>query len=187
MRQHVCPWWGGYFIDNRLRRWLHPPERILGPYVRPGMAAMDFGCGMGFFAIAMAHLVGAEGRVTAVDLQQEMLDVLERRAAKAKVDDRIRTHRSVADAIGLAEPHDFVLAFYSAHEVPGAARWFAEVRGLLRPQGTLLLVEPVGHVTAAHFQRMLDVADHAGFRPEERPRILLSHAALLVASPGPNA
>ena len=26
---HVCPWWGGYFIDNRFRRWLHNPEKSL--------------------------------------------------------------------------------------------------------------------------------------------------------------
>ena len=42
MGPHVCPWWGGYFIDNRLRRWLHNPEQILAPCVsldmtvRPG-------------------------------------------------------------------------------------------------------------------------------------------------------
>ena len=24
---HVCPWWGGYFIDNPLRRWLHDPDK----------------------------------------------------------------------------------------------------------------------------------------------------------------
>ncbi len=58
MGSHVYPWWGGYFLDNRLRRWLHNPERILAPYVRPGITALDFGCGMGMFAIAMAKLVG---------------------------------------------------------------------------------------------------------------------------------
>ena len=55
---HVCPWWGGYFIDNPLRRLLHNPEKIIGPYVRPGMTVMDVGCGMGFCSIAMAKIVG---------------------------------------------------------------------------------------------------------------------------------
>ena len=82
MGPHVCPWWGGYFIDNRLRRWLHNPEQILAPYVSPGMTAMDFGCGMGMFSIAMAKLVGDKGRVIAVDLQQKMLDVLQKRARR---------------------------------------------------------------------------------------------------------
>jgi hypothetical protein len=42
MASHICPWWGGYFIDNRLRRWIHNPEKILVPYVTPGMTALDF-------------------------------------------------------------------------------------------------------------------------------------------------
>ena len=83
MGPHVCPWWGGYFIDNWLRRWIHNPATILAPFVRPDMTAMDFGCGMGMFSIAMAQLVGSKGRVIAVDLQQAMLDVLQKRARKA--------------------------------------------------------------------------------------------------------
>lgn len=79
---HVCPWWGGYFIDNPLRL-LHNAEKILGPYVKPGMTVMDVGCGMGFFSIAMAQMVGDQGRVIAADLQEKMLDVLRRRAEKA--------------------------------------------------------------------------------------------------------
>ena len=119
MAGHVCPWWGGYFIDNPLRRLLHHPENTLVPHVQPGMTAMDFGCGMGLFSIAMAKLVGDGGRVIAVDLQQKMLDVLQKRAAKAGVADRITTHRCTAVSVGRSEPIDFALAFYSAHEVPG--------------------------------------------------------------------
>ena len=75
MSPHVCPWWGGYFIDNWFRRWLHSPERILAPYVKPGMSVLDFGCGMGIFSVAMARMVGDEGQVIAVDVQQQMLEL----------------------------------------------------------------------------------------------------------------
>jgi hypothetical protein len=37
MCAHVCPWWGGYFIDNPLRRRFHDPVKIVGPYVERGM------------------------------------------------------------------------------------------------------------------------------------------------------
>ncbi|MEI8375312.1 MAG: hypothetical protein WCJ35_21030 [Planctomycetota bacterium] len=59
---HVCPWWGGYFIDNPIRRLFHNPVKIVGPYVKPGMTVMDV-CGMGFCSIAMAKLVGDSGLV----------------------------------------------------------------------------------------------------------------------------
>ena len=104
MSPHVCPWWGGYFIDNRLRRLFHHPETILADHVRPGMTAMDFGCGMGLFAIAMARLAGENGRVIAVDLQQKMLDVASRRAERAGVLERMTFHRCEAKSIGVREP-----------------------------------------------------------------------------------
>lgn len=180
MSPHVCPWWGGYFIDNRLRRLLHHPDKILGPYVQPGMTAMDFGCGMGMFAIAMARLVGATGHVIAVDLQQKMLDVLQKRAARAGVADRIRVHRCAADSLGLDEPVDFALAFYSAHEVPDLRRLLGEVHGCLRPGARFLVVEPRGHVSAPAFQQMLSLAEEIGLAVSDRPRVRLSRAAVLV-------
>ena len=97
---HICPWWGGYFIDNPLRRLIHDPKKILGRYVKPGMTVMDVGCGMGLFSIAMAKIVGDQGRVIAVDLQQQMLDTLRRRAERAGVGDRIETHKCEQNRLG---------------------------------------------------------------------------------------
>jgi ubiquinone/menaquinone biosynthesis C-methylase UbiE len=176
---HICPWWGGYFIDNALRRWLHNPTLILAPYVRPSMTVMDFGCGMGMFSIAMAHLVGGNGRVLAVDLQQKMLDVLQKRARKTGLVDRIHTHRCEPTSIGLNELVDFALAFYSAHEVPDLRRFLSEIHQNLRPQGRFLVVEPVGHVTATDFQAMLTLTEEVGFREQLRPRVRLSRAVVL--------
>lgn len=180
MRPHVCPWWGGYFIDNPLRRWIHHPERILGPYVASGMTALDFGCGMGFFTLAMARLVGSEGRVIAADVQQKMLDVLQKRASKAGLAGRIRIHRCEADALGLDEPVDFALAFYSAHEVPDLRRLLGELYGCLRPRSKLLIVEPVGHVTAKAFEAMTSLAAQIGLHVDHRPPIRWSRAAAFV-------
>jgi ubiquinone/menaquinone biosynthesis C-methylase UbiE len=165
-----------------LRRWLHNPERILAPYVEPGMTAVDFGCGMGMFAIAMAKLVGEQGRVIAADLQPQMLDVVLRRARRAGVADRIRTHRCQRDSIALQGSLDFALAFYSAHEVPDLGRLLAEVHSCLNPAGRFLVVEPIGHVTAKDFADMMELAGQIGFREQERPQVRLSRAAVLVKS-----
>ena len=178
----VCPWWGGYFIDNRFRRWLHQPERILQPYLRPSMNILDFGCGMGFFSIAAARLTGPSGRVIAVDLQQRMLDVLRRRADKAGVGPQIQTHQCPADRLLLDEAFDFGLAFYSAHEAPDPPRLFREIHALLVVGAKFLLVEPVGHVTAKAFARMLGQAAETGWLIEDHPKVRWSHTALLAKS-----
>jgi len=175
----VCPWWGGYFIDNPLRRWLHDPEQILAPHVKAGMTVLDFGCGMGLFTLALAKLVGEQGRVIAADLQPQMLAVVQRRTRRAGVAERIRTHRCEPASTGLAEPFDFALAFWSVHEVLDRKRLFCDVFGCLRPGGRFLAVEPIGHVTADAFAGLLQLATEAGFREQERPRIRLSHAAVL--------
>jgi len=177
---HVCPWWGGYFIDNRFRRLLHNPEKILAPYVQQGMTVMDFGCGMGLFSIAMAGLVGEGGCVLAVDVQQKMLDTLQGRAERAGVADRIRTHRCKPDTLGVDGPVDFVLAFWSAHEVPDLHGLLEDVHGCLVGGGKLLVAEPRGHVSAAAFAEMVASAEQAGLSIQDEPHIRFSRAVAFV-------
>ena len=139
--EYVCPWWFAYTFDNRLRRLVHPPGKVLGPYVTEGMTAIDIGSGMGHFSIGLARLVGERGRVVAVDLQQEMLDILARRAKKAGLVERIERHRCAADALGVSVDADLVLTFWMAHEVRDRERFMGEIHGLLRDGGVYFLAE----------------------------------------------
>jgi ubiquinone/menaquinone biosynthesis C-methylase UbiE len=176
---HVCPWWLCYSFDNPLRRLFHDPEPLLAPFVKPGMTAVDIGCGMGYFTIALARLTGPGGKVIAVDLQQRMLDALLRRAAKAGVVDRIVPHRCKKETLGVEGPADFVLAFWMAHEVPDKSRFFGEIFALLKPEGRLLLVEPKYHVSLGSLERTLAVCREVGFRLLDEPAIALSRAVLM--------
>lgn len=176
---HVCPWWLAYTFDNALRRWLHPPEAVLGPYLGEGDTALDVGCGMGHFSIGMARLAGDTGKVTAVDLQQPMLDVLMGRARKAGVAHRIATYCCERDDIGTHEPADFALSFYMAHETPSVENLMRQLRPAVREGGRLLVVEPKLHVSASAFEATHQAARAAGFRRIESPRIRFSHAMLL--------
>jgi ubiquinone/menaquinone biosynthesis C-methylase UbiE len=179
MSEMVCPWWLCYSFDNPLRRLFHDPERLLGPYVKTGMTAVDIGCGMGYFTIGLARLTGPEGKVIAVDLQQRMLDVLERRSRRARVAERIALHRCSKDSLGVEGPADFALAFWMAHEVPDKSRFFGEIIAFLKPQGRLLLVEPKVHVTQKVLERTVAVCRETGFQVIEEPPVALSRAFLL--------
>lgn len=179
MPDHVCPWWGGYFIDNPLRRWLHKPEQLLAPFLSSGMTVLDFGCGMGFTSIAMARLVGEEGTVISADLQPQMLRALEKRARRAGVAERIRTHVCPKDSLALDRTIDFALAFWSAHEVPDLGKLLAEVHACLVPGGQFLVVEPRGHVTPQDMAEMAAKAERAGFATTEAgPAVRWSHTAV---------
>jgi len=70
----ICPVERSGGLDNRLRRWLQNPQKIVMPYIKPGMTVLDLGCGPGFFAVEIARLLNDSGKVIAADLQQGMLD-----------------------------------------------------------------------------------------------------------------
>jgi ubiquinone/menaquinone biosynthesis C-methylase UbiE len=158
-------------LGNPLRRLLHNPDKIVGPYVEPGMTSMDVGCGMGLFAIAMAKMVGDNGLVIAVDLQQKMLDVLRKRAERQGVADRIRTHRCEANRLGVEVPVDFALALMMVQEVPDQRQLLGEIHGCLKSGGKLLVAEPKIHVPGKAFGQTVAVAKELGFRSMEEPRV----------------
>jgi len=178
-KHHVCPWWLAYTFDNPLRRFIHRPDAMFHGLVEEGMTVMDAGCGMGYFSIGLARIVGPRGRVIAVDLQPRMLDILRKRAEKAGVADRIRIHQSEASSLGIQAKTDFILAFWMVHETPDASSFFREIVSLLHPGGKLLIAEPRLHVSAERFQEILLAAGDAGLRIAARPRIALSRAAVL--------
>jgi len=176
---HVCPWWIAYTFDNPVRKLFHKPHKIFGDYIKEGMTVMDVGCGMGYFSIGMAKLVGATGKVIAVDLQQKMLDVMHRRARRSGVADRILPHRCEADTIGIQEPVDFILAFWMVHEVSDKNYFFGQLRSLLAPEGKILIAEPKMHVTAEALDKTIEIAQNNGLQLCDKPAIRLSRTALL--------
>ena len=182
--QCVCPWWGGFFIDNWVRRLIHDPEKILSPYVKRGMTVVDIGCGMGIFSIGMTKLVGPEGRVISIDVQQKMLDHLMKRARRAGVADRITPVKTAGDRIGIAEKADFVLTFYMVHEVPDEVGFLSEIASILKPGGQYLLVEPPLHVSKDGFATTVETARRVGLEPVSEPRIRASYAALFSKGTG---
>jgi len=179
---HVCPVWVGYLLANPIRGFFQNPEKILAPHVTSGMRVLDVGSAMGFFSLSMARLVGPNGRVVCVDLQQKMLDSLTRRARRARVLDRIEVRRCGTDSLSITDLHgeiDLALVFAVVHEVDDPARLFAEAHDALRPGGRVLFAEPKGHVRWHAFDKSLSVAERSGLPKIDTLRIPWSHGALL--------
>jgi ubiquinone/menaquinone biosynthesis C-methylase UbiE len=162
----VCPWYLGYLLASPVRRLLESPEKMLRPYVRPGMTVLEPGSGMGFFSLPLARLVGAEGRVVCVDLQRRMIDGLRRRARKAGLLDRVETAVCSSDDLGTGRwtgRIDLALVIHVIHEVPDPDRFLRQIYAALRPGGRLVIIEPKGHVTPAQFEETLALAETVGF------------------------
>ncbi|MDD2755437.1 MAG: class I SAM-dependent methyltransferase [Methanothrix sp.] len=174
----ICSWKIAHVLDNPIRRLIHNPQEILGGHIKPGQTVLDLGCGPGTFSIAMAKMVGESGRVIAVDIQEEMLQILRKKAALHGLESRIIIRKSGPDRIGLSEKVDFALAFYMVHEVPNAKDFLKEIASVLKPNGKLLIVEPKMHVSADAFEKTMDIARQVGLSPISEPKIRFSRSKL---------
>ncbi|NQT72684.1 MAG: class I SAM-dependent methyltransferase [Chloroflexi bacterium] len=183
---HVCPWQHVYLLDNFVRPLLHSPRKMFSPHVKPGMKALDIGCGRGFASLGLARLVGETGLVVSVDLQPEMLRMVAKRAEKAGLSQQIRPHQCEVNSIGLSEEFDFVLAFWMAHETPDPSGFLREVFTLLKPSGRFFLIEPKMHVSSSIFEEFVAEAQEYGYIRVENPSVRLSRAVVL-AKPTSNA
>jgi ubiquinone/menaquinone biosynthesis C-methylase UbiE len=179
-RNHrVCPVERAGSLDNRIRRWVQNPQKILRGYIEEGITVLDVGCGPGLFSIDMAQMVGESGRIIAADLQEGMLDKLREKIKGTELEGRIKLHKCEEDALGVSENVDFVLLFYVVHEIPNKEEFFNEIVKLLTPNGRIFIVEPPFHVSKAAFEETVRKAREAGLREVERPKVFLSKTALL--------
>lgn len=177
--EHVCAAEHAGMLTVPIRKLFNDPGHILARLVRPGDFVVDLGCGPGYFTIPLAEMVGENGQVIAVDVQQEMLDKVRMRAEQAGLASRVHLCLTGAEGPGAIGPADFALAFWMVHEVPDRPAFLKQVHDILRPGGRLLLAEPIMHVSKAQFEFTLAVAEKVGFALESNPRVGLSRAALL--------
>lgn len=83
-----------HVMGHQAANWLERPEReseertdllLDAMELQPGEAVADIGAGSGYFCWRMAKRVGPSGKIFAVDIQQEMLDLLQRNMARREV------------------------------------------------------------------------------------------------------
>ena len=175
---YVARWYHLILFPDWFRRLLQKPQKFLADFVGTGMTVADIGCGMGFCSIALADMVGENGRVFAVDMQTEMLNWAKRKTQKAGFSERITFIRCSQDDIKILEPIDFALTMWMVHEVPNRERFFKQLSEVIKPGGKYLLAEPIFHVTRELFNKICTEAETAGFKMVAKPKVGMSKAAL---------
>jgi ubiquinone/menaquinone biosynthesis C-methylase UbiE len=107
----IIPWHVGLAITEPISRFFEPPRRLIEPYVKRGQVVADLGCGRGYYALALAELVGHEGKVYALDFDKKNIQTLQKRADKGKYHN-IEMHDSSASDLSFIKDRsiDFILA-----------------------------------------------------------------------------
>jgi precorrin-6B methylase 2 len=130
--------------------WLERPEReqeeatsrlLESLKITPGMTVADIGAGSGVLTIPMAALTGETGKVLAVDVQQEMLDLLDGKL-------RSRQIKNVELILGTEESPDLpagsvdlALMVDVYHEFAYPYEMMLEISKAMKPGGRVVFVE----------------------------------------------
>jgi ubiquinone/menaquinone biosynthesis C-methylase UbiE len=130
--------------------WLERPEREkeeaptklhAALALKPGMTVADIGAGTGYHSFRMAEAVGAKGKVLAVDIQQEMLDLMAARKKKDKVTTVELVKGTEKDPKLPAGEVDLILLVDVYHEFEFPYEMGAKMAAALKPGGRLVFVE----------------------------------------------
>ncbi len=109
--------------------------------IQPGWTICDLGCGNGYHALTMAGMTGEKGSILAVDIQQEMLDMLAARASGRGIKN-IKTILGEYHDPRLARAScDLILLVDVYHEFSHPEHLLKAMHAALKPEGLVALVE----------------------------------------------
>jgi ubiquinone/menaquinone biosynthesis C-methylase UbiE len=132
---HWWPWWrkmhSGPMIQRKWRQF---------DLVAPGQSFLDYGCGTGCFTLPAARIVGETGRVYALDCFPRQLEVVKKRAGKAKLNN-IETILSDAKTGLPDESIDIVWMCDVFHEIEQRRAVLEELHRVLRRDGVLVIYD----------------------------------------------
>ena len=136
-------------MGHEAAEWLERPERageegtrLLLPMLKlqSNDLVADIGAGGGYYSFPIAKLVPG-GAVYAVDIQQEMLDIIAARSADERVPNIVPWLGAVDDSRLPANAFDLALLVDSYHEFSHPFEMLRSIANALKPDGVLVLVE----------------------------------------------
>ena len=109
--------------------------------IAPGMSVADIGAGDGYYTIRLSPLVGPKGRVLAEDIIPETRDKLARRVERERLDNVSVRLGAPNDPKLPANSFDRVLMIHMYHEIAQPAEFLWHLRGSLKPDGSVVVVD----------------------------------------------
>jgi 2-polyprenyl-3-methyl-5-hydroxy-6-metoxy-1,4-benzoquinol methylase len=108
--------------------------------IASGMRVLDIGCGMGDVTMLAAHLVGPQGRITSIDLDEASIETAQKRASAVGIDNAT-FHRADASTFTDLEPFDAIVGRLVLEFLPDPAATVSRLCGSLRPGGIMVFQE----------------------------------------------
>ncbi len=124
---------------------LNPEEIVKLLPLKEEMTVADFGCGAGYFSLAIAKAIKPRGRVIALDIWKPSLEALEFRAKLEGLFNIIETKwANLEQEKGSGLPNssiDLVLISNILFEIEKKDIIITEAKRILKPEGYMVLIE----------------------------------------------
>lgn len=120
--------------------WQRPAEVMDALGVKPGHRVADIGSGFGYFTFRLAARVGAEGKVYAVDIDQEAINKVRQRKEREKLE-QVEPILGESDNPHLPNGLDAILVVDTYHEFRDYDRIMQAVFRALKPGGRLVIID----------------------------------------------
>ncbi|UHD15898.1 class I SAM-dependent methyltransferase [Thiocapsa bogorovii] len=132
---------GAAWLERRTRVVEETPDRVVeGMGLAPDAQVADIGAGTGYFTFRIAEAVPT-GRVYAVDVQSEMLEVLHKRIERRAIANATPVLGAEDDPNLPSDSLDAVLLVDAYHEFAYPFEMMQGIRRALRPGGRVFLIE----------------------------------------------
>jgi ubiquinone/menaquinone biosynthesis C-methylase UbiE len=124
--------------EEERRRWQNPETILADIGLKPSLTFIDIGCGDGFFAIPAAQIVGKKGMVYGVDIDDEAISTLRKRAAKKGFKNLHLTVAPAEETIFCEACADIVFFGIVLHDFNDASKVLLNARKMLKRTGRLV-------------------------------------------------
>jgi len=139
---HVMGIQGAAWLERKEREREESVSKLMKSLdVKPGDVVADLGAGSGHHTVKLAKLVGEKGKVYAVDIQPEMLDLIGKRIRADDIKNIVLVHNTEKDPKLPEGKIDMILMVDVYHELSYPYEVMVELVKSLKVGGRLIFVE----------------------------------------------
>lgn len=112
-------------------------------YIFNSMVGADFGCGSGYFTAILSKEVGVDGKIYAIDVDEQVLKEAQEFIASLKISNVKFLHQDLEVNSGLdSNSLDFVFISQVLYQSEKPEKIIEEARRVLKNDGFLIILEP---------------------------------------------
>jgi len=144
--------------------------------LKNGQTIVDIGSGGGYFTYKFAKAVGEEGKVYAVDTNQEFLEFIKKEAANQGLSNIVTVLTTSEHPDLPKHTFDYIFMRNMTHHLSNRVEYFKGLKEILKSDGKIIIIEYDGrggfsfHKVSGHFipkQTIIDEMREAGYKTDK--------------------